>query len=458
MELTFPMTIATIASMAVGSSPVPSTRFRSVLDALFGEAWRAQRRRRQRLAMLVVVACAATAGVVFLVRGSGSSGGSGASASVRVAVASRSLRGVGSNPTLAVAGGRLVVSDTENQSFHAGRVIGTCAAATIDPRSLRVVSLARGNCGNPALYAERVLPLAFVVNERPGPGWGTGELGIRIATVDHTVSGGYRVGRTVVVYPDCSTCRAQWIYGPGSLWVFASMTSPGAPGELLRISATSGRVEQRWALKTPMTRALLAADEDGLWFAPGFDTCCGGPRSSWAAQQYLYHVAPGATRPARVLDVGRPGASWPVASGHTVWVQARRVSDRGRSGTVRLAPAPLWRVDGPAAQAKLIGASLPEPCGDVGEGPATVVGTPTLGIYCVAPGQDRQHVVAFDPRGRGAETVVSVPAAAQYAVPDSAVVFDGSYYFLDPPATAQVSTPAVASSWRSAVLYRITPR
>ncbi len=364
---------------------------------------------------------------------------------------------MGSFPTLAVADGRLIVADTANESSQAGRITGTCIAETIDSNSLRVGSVARGDCGDPALYGERVLPLVFEVNQRPGPGWGTDELGIRISTVDHAVSSGYRVGPIVVVYPDCSTCRAQWIYGPGSLWVFASMTSPGAPGELLRISETTGRVDQRWALPE-MTRALLATDEDGLWFAPGFDTCCGGPKSSWVAEQYLYHVAPGATRAVRVLDLGQLGASWLVASGHTVWVQGRRVNDRAPFEHVSFGPAPLWRVNGPATNAKLIGARVPEPCGDLGEGPAMVLGTPRIGIYCVAPEPSNQHVVRFDPRGRGAITVATV----QYAVPDSAVVFDGSYYFLDPPGATPASTPKAATSARSpgqsAVLYRITPR
>lgn len=456
------MKLATIASMAVNSSPAPPNRFRSLLDALFGEAWRLQRRRRRRSALLVLIACAAAIGVVFMVRGGGSSSRSGSVAAVRVAVASQTLPGMGSFPRLAVAGGRLIVSDTENKASHAGRITGTCAAATIDPSSLRVVSVARGDCGDPALYGERVLPLVFEVNPRPGHGWGTDELGIRIATVDHAVSGGYRVGPIVVVYPDCSTCRAQWIYGPDSLWVFASMTSPGAPGELLRISATTGRLERRWALPAPMTRALLATDEDGLWFAPGIETCCGGPKSAWAGEQYLYHVGPGATRPVRVLDLGQLGASWLVAYGHTVWVQGRSVNDRVPSPHVSFGPAPLWRVNGPAAKSKLIGARVPEPCGDLGEGPAIVLGTPTIGIYCVAPESSSQHVVRFDPRGRSAITVASEPSTAQYSVPDSAVVFDGSYYFLDPPGATSASTPNAASSarspGRSAVLYRITPR
>lgn len=240
------------------------------------------------------------------------------------------------------------------------------------------------------------------------------------------------------------------------------MTSPGAPGELLRISATTGRLERRWALPAPMTRALLATDEDGLWFAPGIETCCGGPKSAWAGEQYLYHVGPGATRPVRVLDLGQLGASWLVAYGHTVWVQRRSVNDRVPSAHVSFGPAPLWRVNGPAAKSKLIGARVPEPCGDLGEGPAIVLGTPTIGIYCVAPESSSQHVVRFDPRGRSAITVASEPSTAQYSVPDSAVVFDGSYYFLDPPGATSASTPNAASSARSpgqsTVLYRITPR
>jgi hypothetical protein len=426
--------------------------FRKLLRALFGEAWRLQRRRRRRRALLGLIACAAVGVVVLPARGGGPSSRAGAIAPARGALASRALPELGRSPELSVAGGRLIVSDTDNMNVAAGRVLGTCTAASVDPQTLRVVSLARGSCGDPALYGKRVLAVVYQVNRNPGPDWGSDELGIRIATVDRSAPGGYTLGPLVVGYPDCSTCRAQMIEGSNALWIYAPLTSPGAPGEVVRISEATGRTTHRWVLPTQMVRVLLATDADGLWFAPGLDTCCSGPRPSWARQRLLYHVGADSGAPTPILDLGRGGASWLVASGHTVWVQGRSLTGS----------APRWRLDGTHVRAVVTRAPVPAACFDAGEGPPMVLGTGAIGIYCVTSGLDNQGVIRVDPYRRSSSTVATLPTTQQYATPDSAVVLDGSYYFLDPPDTIAQRAPSRGNAGppaRSpAVLYRIRTR
>lgn len=422
-----------------GSAPPPRPGFLG--DALVGGAVRLLLRPRRRRGLLLLVACGAAGTGVLL--GGGGAGGSNRAVSAtspRVAVLSRPLPALGRFPSLSVAGGRLIVADTDDTAFAGGRVLGTCTAVSIAPVSLRVISVSRGNCGDPALYGRRILPVVYQVNSRPGRGWGSDELGIRVARADRAAPGGYVLGPPVVDYPDCSDCRAQVIYGPDALWVYAPITSPGAPGELVRISTATGMVSHRWAIPE-MTRALLATDADGLWFAPGIETCCAGPRSSWRRESELYYVAPSASVPLPKVAVGLLGASWLVASGHTVWIEARtRVAPDGR--------AALWRLDRPTAEPALVSARAPDVCGDLGERPATVLGARAIGIYCVAAGAGSQHVVRLDPRGDGAMIVASVPTLQQYASPDSAAVLNGSYYFLEPPSTIPGRPRAV--------IYRIT--
>ena len=452
-RLTSCMKLAILASMAMESTPAPRNRFRVLVDALFGEAWRLQRRRRRRWALLALVASAAVAGVVFGPRGGGSSSRSAAVRAGRPVVASVAVPALGDFPELSVARGRLIVSGRANTKIAGGRVVGTCAAVSVDPHTLRVLSVVRGNCGNPALYGERVVPVVYQVNPpNPRRGWGTDELGIRIATVDRSASAGYRLGPLVVGYPDCSTCRAQMIDGDGALWIYAPVTSPGAPGELLRISLATGLVTHRWILRTPMIRVLLATDRDGLWLAPGAESCCSGPRSSWVGERFLYHVAADIRAPAPVLDIGSNGAGWLVASGHTVWVQGRSITGSG----------PRWRLDRTHVRAMFTGARVPERCFDLGEGSPIVLGSGAIGIYCVTSSTDGQRVVRVSPDSRGARTVTTISTTQEYATPDSAVTLDGSYYFLDPPntiapagASALSTRPAARSP---AVIYRIRAR
>jgi len=369
------------------------------------------------------------------------------------------LPALGQSPWLSVAGRRLIVSDTDQMSFARGRVQGTCAAASVDPLTLRVILVARGSCGDPAVFGEHVMPIVYAPSLRNHPGWGTNALAMRIATVDRAAPVGYRLGPVIVTYPDGSDTRAETIQGDGSLWVYAPMTGPRAKlGELLRVSETTGRVVERWTMPS-IVRALLATDANGLWVAPSTESGWpqGASRSDQTAVESLYRVAPGMRSPERVFDVGPDGGRWLVANDQSVWL------DVGRPSAV---PA-LWRFDGPTATPTIRAAATLggiRQCGDLGEGSATVLGSAN-GIYCVGnPGPQSQGVYWLGSAGGRSTVVASVSTTVRYESMDNAVTYQRSYYFIDPPTSAAVSPSPegsigqATSGGQPATLYRVAPR
>lgn len=401
--------------MATDSTVARRERLRDLFAGLFEEARRFQRRRRRRYVVFVLVVCAVAGGAALSDPGGGGGGagssGSGSAAAPRVIVTSGALPALGQLPSVAVAGGRLIVSDGSNTSFTHGRVEGTCSAATVNAVTLRVISLSRGNCGDPALFGERVLPIEYVPTLRNVRGWGTNPLAMRIATVDRAAPGGYRLGPTIVTYADCSNCRAQTIYGDGSLWVYASMVGTGAElGELLRVSETTGRVVERWKVPS-ISRALLATNANGLWLAPSIES--GWPEraapSEQLADRSVYRVTPGVRVPARVFNVGIGGARWLVANGQSAWIDVNYYFRR-RGRLPR-----LWRFEGPTATPTVRGAQTPGglgDCGDSGEGPATVLGSAN-GIYCVNNEPNRQSVNWLGRSGGHSTVVANIATSAE---------------------------------------------
>ena len=340
--------------MAMGSTATPSRRLRDVLAGLFAEALELERRRRRRFWVLaLLVGCVVAAGVLVFGSGGGGAGlGRTASggASPPMVLGSRTLPALGENPLLSVAGKWLVVSDTDDTTFVDGRVGGTCAAATVDPASLRLISVARGNCGDPSLFDQHVIPVTYVPTVHDHSGWGVNPLAMRISVAVRSAPTGYRVGPVIVTYPDGSDMRAETIDGDGSLWVYAPLVGLRlSHAELLRVSLRSGRVLERWRMP-PITRALLATNADGLWLAPSNESGYSGHATAGEeiAQASLYHITPGTRTPARVFDVGAWGARWLVAHRHSVWLARGRSVEHQRSGASRdrgparpcVAPAP----------------------------------------------------------------------------------------------------------------------
>ncbi len=436
--------------MATGSAPAPSRRVRDLLVRLFDEALRLERRRQRRYLLMVPGAACLVAGVVQL----GGPGGGGpelggaasAASPPRMVVGSLTLPALGGYPMLAVVGKRLLVTDAENTRVVDGRVRGSCAAASVDPATLHLVSVARGNCGNPALFGQHVIPVSYVPSIRNHRGWGVNALAMRISIADRSTASGYRLGPVIVTYPNASDTRAETIEGDGSLWVFAPTLGPRLSyGELLRVSLRTGRVAQRWRMP-PITRALLATNKDGLWLAPSNES--GFTEHASAAQKVaqgsMYHVTAGMRAPTRVFDVGIWGARWLVAHGHSVWLA------RGRASR----PPALWRFAGPSATPVIRGAQTTgavRTCGDLGDGAATVAGN-TAGIFCLSnPNPNTQHVQWLSPTGGHSSVVARIPTGGAWEFADNAVVYNGSYYFVEP-------TGRTSPQFGRPVLHRVGPR
>ena len=410
--------------MAVGGQGNPPHR--RWFEALFGEARERARRRRRRFLLVALASCAVIFGVGLVLRGGGHDAGVGVGS--RVSIRSVALPAGGHYSQVAVVGKQLVLTGGWQNS-----PTGMCNSATVDPATLRVVAVAQASCADPRLYGRRVLPVAFDLGQSPGEGVST--LALRIATVDPHERAGYRLGPIVVRYPQCSDCRVEWIYGDGSLWVYAPVASPrfGDVGALLQVSERTGRVVRRWPMPV-FTRALLAVDADGVWIA---QSLFGGEPGHVPADQRidydsLYRAAPGMPSPIRTFDLHAWGANWLVAAGHRVWLDIAK-----NNGTSR-----LWRLDGATAKPGIRSRALAAgwDCVQAGEGSTTIAGSDAAGIYCVGGGPLRLRSV--DPI-----------TGATHALPDPgfgggpAVALGRSVFFL----------PASPGGWGTRV-YRVTPR
>lgn len=204
--------------------------------------------------------------------------------------------------TVGVSDGHIIVGDKTG---------GTgCRLAVVDPKSLKLVSNKSISCSNPELSGENVLPIDSV----PHPDLQTGV--VRISTYD-TRTGKVHVGPVVLQYGNFSDSRPEWTYGDHSLWIFdaegfTTGTFKNGRAVLLRVSLSTGAVLRRYVLPN-MDRILLAADDNGLWFARS-------NVSSWSNRisepSSLYFIGNGSKHPVVVSNKG-VFVGWLTASGHT---------------------------------------------------------------------------------------------------------------------------------------------
>jgi len=341
--------------------------------------------------------------------------------------------------SLAVVGGRLVVSG--GTRYGSGLPSGSapgggrCDAAFVNPVTLRVGPVAWRQCADPALYGERVLPVDRIISHS-GP---TGIVrGLRIAIVDRSAPGGYRLGPLLFSYDDCSDCGDQWIYGDGALWVYDAVTARGAL--LLEISERTGAVMRRIAMPRILT-PLLAVDNDGLWLAPSILSGFPAGVSASARRRYemLYRVGAGGGAPRAVMRVGLSGARWMLAAGHRIWLDDESVGASSHvvlvdgSGVDSISGGPnelqWWRGSSSYAADVEIGAWH------------VVEGAPTQTVVRVRDGSP--FIAAIHPRHP-----VDTAAAATAAL-------GRSFYLLDPAQSPALGYPDAPP--RAALLYRVTP-
>jgi hypothetical protein len=431
------------------------------LGSLFREARRLERRRRRRYAAAIGAGCAIAAGGGLAVSNGGGGPSHAGESRIPPLVSSLALPRSGDFFALGVVGGRVIVSGGPSGSLFPsgsstvlvnGRAAGTCDAATVTPGTVRIGRVRRANCGDPALYGERVLAVSYL--ERPATH--SPVFAVRIAHVDPAARDGYTLGPVVMRYSQCSDCSAQWIYGDGSLWLYGH-------GELLRVSETTGRVVQRWAVP-PDPEELIAVDADGLWFAP---SVVGGhplhtPASQLIRFRSLYRVTPGANAPNRVFTIPHGNALWLVAAGHTVWLESRGPHSR--------VPFELWRLQGQAAKPTYHGTypTTTYQGVDNGDVQPTHAGNAALGIYFVNnPGigsqnanEIGQQVVALSPGSATQRTVATIQPRTEIESDGEgppAVAVGRSFYFLDPALLNDLGGGRPAVVQGRGVLYRVTP-
>lgn len=342
---------------------------------------------------------------------------------------------LGPTVTFGIEGGRV---------FVGARGGTACRLAVLSATSLRLLADAPVGCDDPRLDGERVMPIETV--SRGGP---TGT--VRIA-VREAATGTVKLGPVVMHYPNISDGRPEWVYGGGSLWLYdvgspAASGAPAIPSEALRVSTRTGAVLQRVAMPA-LSRIVLAADQDGLWFGPSLET-------GWPPQHppaLLYFVPLGASHPT-VLRSAPTAAhlNWLVAAGHTTWVSWK--ADRGGIGASTTAtfrsprrPARLVRV-APSKSAPL----------DIGEGSydtAPVLDLPTVGLVAAEPGwletlgtagTSTEAIVALDPATGGKRTFARITTRPAGTLEGNVVAQD-SLYLLEAARGSSVILYRIASS------------
>lgn len=446
-------------------------RVRHVLGTLFEEARLLERRRRFRYVAGALIAAGVAAGGSFLlIDGSGDSSAGGDGHPVPL-FSSVTLSQHGDYFALAAVDNRIVVSGGSTGSlFPSGsatsladdRAVGRCDSATVNTRTLKLEHVTQANCGDPALYGEQVLAISYLIHP-VSRRRGVGVFAIRIAHADAHALDGYTLGPVVGSYQQCSDCSAEWVYGDHSLWIYGVHKGNfgGGAGELLRISDATGKVAQHWTFPTGV-RELLAADENGLWFAPSIET--GTPLHPTKTQrtdaESLYHVTPGASKPTRELTIG--SADWLVASGQTAWLETRTVTGNQRIKST------LWRVTGPSGKATALGSYKHpfEQAVDISTKVITHAGSGKIGIFYVNlpqstslpnpseqimrldPNTAKQTVIIKDVQPANTSDMTGLPAAA----------LGRSVYFLDPQQLDYPGGRRGPIVRGQAVLYRLTPR
>jgi hypothetical protein len=409
------------------------------LQALIEEARRRARRRRLAWAA-IVIATAAAGSLAYALTGRnppGSARGTAGRQPIGASVRSLELSHSARFESLALVGGRLILSGGPSGSLFPSASIAAsphwpaaarCWSAVVNPDTLKLSHSRSSGCNDPRLYGVDVLPVNFVDNGRPNAST------VRIA---RTTPDGYPVGPVVVRYSEASDTNAEWTYGDGYLWIYEPASTHGS--ELLQVSATSGAVID--TVPMPMiSRPLIAADADGLWLAPAVE-------SGWSGNpvRALYLVKPGARLPqiaAREVTLAR----WLVAEGHSVWADVTHYPK----------PSTLWRFDGPNARPvfhRSLGAALD--FGEFGYGEPGYAGGAN-GLWAVVP-RGGQQVIRIDPSRGQPIHMATIHPQSSYQIDElqpPLVVFRGVAYFLDPP--AQAGTYPYRRGGFSA-LYRVAP-
>jgi len=400
-------------------------------EVLIEEARRRQRRRRIIVAVVVLLIGGLLVGVVSAFGGSpppkngdlgershGQPFAQAASAThvsrVEIPVISPQSYTTG---TLGASGGHVFV----------GSIFGTsCQLTTVVATTLRVVSNRPVSCDDPLIYGEDVMPVESVVPI--GSQYGDVHIAVR-----NPATGSVHLGPIVARYGNFSDGRPEWTYGGGYLWLYDVGTEgftskpPRFPVEVMKISTTSGKVLATVTMPA-LSRIELAANDDGLWFAPSSETGF----APHTPPSVLYFLPTSASRP-EVIERKGQYVNWLVASGHTVWAN---VSVDGPGGTALTETFPS-----PASKPRVVTnpAKTPSPS-NVGEGPSdapAVLYARGFGLIAALPGRigtlgtvgaSSEQIIKLDPTNGQFLRVVSF--GTPQGTVDANIVYGGALYLL----------------------------
>jgi len=192
-------------------------------------------------------------------------------AALQVSGISISARGLGLYGTATIAG---------NQGVD-------CLEADVNPATLALSDIFEPRCDDPRMSGYPVVPVEATVDRG-------NYISVRVARVD-PAAGRIEVGPVLGTDEDASDTRPQWVYGPGSLWLYlaAPKGSPSA-GKALRVSVTTGQLMQATEVVPALFRPVMAADANGLYLSPAVNG--GSQASPGTANAVIFHVGLGATK------------------------------------------------------------------------------------------------------------------------------------------------------------------
>jgi hypothetical protein len=442
--------MATDATPPTRASPRAHDPLRRALEALFPEARRRARRRRRLYLSVLAMIAAATVVVVAVAwppprpRHSVTSS---VTQTTPASVSSTQLPADGffsittSGGKLLISGGRMAPLASGTQvDLRNGRVAGACNAVAVDPRTLKLGAIKQANCGDPALYGQHVLPVAYWTVAHPS--MSRQVIDVRVARSDPAARDGYTLGPVVTSYAPCSDGQASWLYGDGSLWIYNPLAHPTSSplhrAVLLRISERTGAVLQRWRMPE-IIRALLAADRDGLWLSPSIESGFAGHllRAQRTPYQSLYRITPGQRAPSRLLATGQDGARWLVAGGTTATIA---VGEGHGEESIETITGDRGAVRGPRISAIKFGGELGIPGGP------TVAGSPSFGFFTTVPGNHTEMVRTVSAKNGRARTIAHIPSPLVSPIdqPPTTAILGQSFFFISP-------------SRSNDALHRVTP-
>jgi hypothetical protein len=311
-----------------------------------------------------------------------------------------------------VAGGQLVLTGSQ---YSRSASVTTCYEAKVNPSSLDMSGARLTACDNVELDGATVAPFVSSVKI----GYGELRIGRLVSR-----AGGVKLGPVLASYQFDSGTHLEWVYGPGSLWLYEEGTAQGP--RVFRVSSTTGQLLQ----STPVpgfVRPLITADANGLYVA-------GAGSFGGTGSTLMYRVAPGA-RSAQVVYSAKQAeaqyVSWVTSDGDDLWAD---ICHRPAG-----APCEIWRFNGPNL-APVFHVS------DHGRTGSWVLGDEASGLYSsiwakatLAPGATTTNwqVIRIDPRSGGISDVAELMLPAFWQGPDDtgpadAVIYGSCLYLVVP--------------------------